>query len=108
MEITRITEKNETIIHVTDILKTNQKNLSRLVDMTLSVAVPSPDARMTSLSIRPRIERAVACFSKICADYSIDIDISDVPQIIRTRPMFESELLAILINILSKLVSIIY
>ena len=95
-----ITEKNEAISHVTDILRTNQDNFSRLVNMTLAVAVPSPDARMTRLSIRPRIESAMACFRKICTDYSIDIDISDVPQIIRTCPMFESELLAILINIL--------
>ena len=96
-----ITGKNETISEVAEILKTNQENFSRLVNMTLSVAVPSPDAQMTSLSIKPRIKSAVACFSKICTDYSIDIDFSDVPQIIRTRPMFESELLAILMNVLS-------
>ena len=94
-------EKGVALSRVADILTSNRDNFSRLVNMTLSVAVPSPDARMTSLSIRPRVESAVACFSRICENYSIDIDISDVPQVIRTCPMYESELLAILINILS-------
>ena len=92
---------SEAISRVTDILTTNRDNFLRLVNMTLSVAVPSPDARMSKLSIKPRIDNAVACFNKICTNYSIDVDTSDVPQIIRTCPMYESELLAILVNILS-------
>ena len=93
--------KNESVSRVIDILAANRENFSRLVNMTLSVAVPSPEAKATSLSVRPRIENAAACFGKICSDYSIDIDVSEVPQVIRTCPMLESELLAILINILS-------
>ncbi len=96
--------KNVTNSMVTPIvsrLESNCESFSRLVSMTLNIVAPNNEEPPKPLTVRHKLELIVKCFGKIMADYDIECDLTDVPEIIYTSPMLESEFYSIMINIMS-------
>lgn len=71
-----------------------------LISMTslISTTRKSEPARLTLL---PRLEQAIRSFDLISSKYRIEIDITSVNKSLQVGPMLESELFAILLNLLS-------
>ena len=91
----------ESVTSSISIINNHYERLSHLVDMTLSVAAPGVKQEEIKLSLKPRLQNTLDCFNVLCAKYGIVIDINDVPEIVHIGPMFESELYALFLNIIS-------
>lgn len=75
----------------------------RFVELLSMTALISVDRKMKpgSLTLRPRLERAIRSFGLIKKNYDIDIDLDSVPRNVQVGPMLEAELFAVLLNLLS-------
>jgi signal transduction histidine kinase len=78
-----------------------KKRFLDLLSMTSLISVDSRQAEPTELTLRPRVEQAVRCFDLVKGNYDIDIDYEGVPDTLKTGPMLEAELYAVLLNVLS-------
>jgi len=72
-----------------------------LLAMTSLLSVKSPEAKIEKLALKPRVEKAAACFNLIKRTYDIEIDTESVSPTLQVGPISEAELYAVLLNVLS-------
>lgn len=82
-------------------LEQNSESFGRLVSMTLNIVAPDSEESARPLNVRPKLSMIIDCFSKIMEHYGIMCELTEVPEVIYTAPMLESEFYSIMINIMS-------
>lgn len=79
----------------------HKDSFNRLVEMTLSVAVPTGAVEAEKLLVYDRLEMVVSCFRSLMADYGVVCDISKVPDDMYIGPLLVAELYSVFINVIS-------
>ena len=82
-------------------IQSHKDAFSRLVEMTLAVAVPTGSAEAEKLLVHDRLEMVVSCFRSLMADYGVVCDISKVPDDMYIGPLLVAELYSVFINVIS-------
>lgn len=89
-------------VSLPDRLQATTERFDELLNLANIVALPSDSEEKKGLNLRTNIEKAIKVYDLIATAYKISIDVSVIePWNLKTKPIYRSELLAILINALS-------
>ena len=79
----------------------SKKRFKELLEMTSLISVDSKKARVHSLALKDRVEKAIKCYRLVLHKYDIHVDYDRVPNQLKTGNILEAELYSILLNVLS-------
>lgn len=83
-----------------DLISTKER-FGELLDLTAIVGINSKKAKKSNLALKERVERAAKTFRLIIDEYEIDIDLKDIQPNVIIHDIYEAELYAILLNVIS-------
>jgi len=89
------------VFEIREEINESKKRFQELLDMNSLICIDSRKAKKEKLALKERAEKAIRCYMLVLSKYDIDVDVSRIPNQLKTGKMLEAEIYSILLNVLS-------